>query len=117
MEGPTELCQNGRAMAKGPLVLVIDDETGSRESMSIGLERAGLSVRGFDDARKALAFLKQDDQVRLAICDLRMPEMDGLAFLNEVRRQQLDLGVILVTGFGSVRAPQLSSVPLTSAVS
>ena len=41
-------------MMEKPLVLVIDDETGSRESMAIALERAGCAVRTFDDAKKAL---------------------------------------------------------------
>ena len=36
--------------SEAPLVLVIDDETGSRESMAIALEKAGLQVRTFDDA-------------------------------------------------------------------
>src|SRR5215470_2622124 len=91
-------------MQDKPLVLVIDDETGSRESMAIAIERAGLAVRTFDDAKKALEYLDENDGVRLAVCDLRMPGMDGLAFLNEVRERKLDLGVILVTGFGSIES-------------
>ncbi len=91
-------------MADKPLVLVIDDETGSRESMAIAIERAGLAVRTFDDAKKALEYLDENDGVRLAVCDLRMPGTDGLAFLNEVREKKLDLGVILVTGYGSIES-------------
>ncbi len=91
-------------MADKPLILVVDDETGSRESMAIAIERAGLAVRTFDDARKALEYLEENDGVRLAVCDLRMPGMDGLAFLNEVRERKLDLGVILVTGYGSIES-------------
>jgi DNA-binding NtrC family response regulator len=87
-----------------PLVLVIDDETGSRESMAIAIEKAGLAVRTFDDAKNALEFLEENDGARLAICDLRMPGVDGLAFLNEVRERKLDLGVILVTGYGSIES-------------
>ena len=90
--------------AQVPLVLVIDDETGSRESMAIAIEKAGLPVRTFDDAREALDFLAENDGVRLAICDLRMPGTDGLAFLAEVRLQNYDLGVILVTAFGSIES-------------
>jgi DNA-binding NtrC family response regulator len=90
--------------ADGPLILVIDDETGSRESMAIAIEKAGLRVRTFDDAREALDFLAENDGVRLAICDLRMPGTDGLAFLAEVRAQNYDLGVILVTAFGSIES-------------
>jgi len=87
-----------------PLVLVIDDETGSRESMAIAIEKAGYAVRTFDDARNALDFLEENDGARLAICDLRMPGMDGLAFLNEVRERRYDLRLVLVTGYGSIES-------------
>jgi two-component system NtrC family response regulator/two-component system response regulator HydG len=87
-----------------PLVLVIDDETGSRESMAIAIEKAGYAVRTFDDARNALDFLEENDGARLAICDLRMPGMDGIAFLNEVRERRHDLRLILVTGYGSIES-------------
>lgn len=92
------------AMAELPQVLVIDDETGSRESMAIAVEKAGFIVRTFDDARKALQYLEDLDSVRVVVCDLKMPGMDGLAFLNEVRTRGYDLGVILVTGFGSIES-------------
>lgn len=73
-------------MAERPQIVVIDDETGSRESVAIALEKTGLVVRTFDDARRALELLEREPSVRVAICDLRMPGMDGLAFLQEVRR-------------------------------
>jgi DNA-binding NtrC family response regulator len=91
-------------MADKPLVLVIDDETGSRESMAIALEKAGLAVRSFDDAQKALDWLADNDGARVAVCDLRMPGTDGLGFLNEVREKRYELGVVLVTGFGSIES-------------
>jgi len=91
-------------MADKPLILVIDDETGSRESMAIALEKAGLAVRTFDDAKKALEFLDENDHARLAVCDLRMPGMDGLAFLHEVRERKLDLAIMLVTAYGSIES-------------
>ncbi|MCB1007644.1 MAG: hypothetical protein KDB94_01995, partial [Acidobacteria bacterium] len=56
--GAPILCQNG-TMAVEPQVLIIDDETGSRESMAIAVEKAGVAVRTFDDARKALEFLDE----------------------------------------------------------
>jgi DNA-binding NtrC family response regulator len=87
-----------------PQILVIDDETGSRESMAIALEKAGLKVETFDDARKALDFLEEKDEAGLVVCDLRMPGMDGLEFLSEVREQEKDVAVILVTGYGSIES-------------
>ncbi len=97
------MCQNG-AMAPPPQVLVIDDETGSRESMAIAIERAGLTVRTFDEAAKALEYLGTNPGAQLAVCDLRMPGMDGLAFINEVRQREIELAVILVTGYGSIES-------------
>lgn len=91
-------------MAAPPTVIVIDDETGSRESMAIAIQKSGLDVETFDDAQKALQFLAVQPTVRVAICDLRMPGMDGLAFLSQVREQQLDIAVMLVTGFGTIES-------------
>ncbi len=91
-------------MARTPTVVVIDDETGSRESMAIALEKAGWTVSTFDDAAKALAFIEETPSVTLAICDLRMPGMDGLGFLAGVSERGLDLRVILVTGYGSIES-------------
>ncbi len=85
-------------------MLVIDDETGSRESMALAIQRAGFVVRTFDDARRALELLEETDTPQLAVCDLRMQGLDGLGFLNEVRKRGLDLAVILVTGFGSIES-------------
>ncbi|MGE0639254.1 MAG: sigma-54-dependent transcriptional regulator [Thermoanaerobaculia bacterium] len=91
-------------MSSDPQVLVIDDETGSRESMALAIQRAGFVVRTFDDARKALDLLEEIETPQLAICDLRMPGMDGLGFLAEVRKRKLHLAVVLVTGFGSIES-------------
>ena len=91
-------------MSQKPLALIIDDETGSRESMAIAIEKTGLPVQTFDDARRALEFLEQHDSVRVVVCDLRMPGMDGISFLNEVRERGYDLGVVLVTAFGSIES-------------
>ncbi|MEM7050175.1 MAG: sigma-54 dependent transcriptional regulator [Acidobacteriota bacterium] len=82
---------------------MIDDETGSRESMAIALEKAGYEVRTFDDARNALKVLEDDPQrAQVVVTDLRMPGMDGLGFLEAVREQKHPLAVMLVTAFGSI---------------
>ncbi len=91
-------------------VLVIDDETGSRESMAIAIERAGFAVRTFEDARTALDYLTDNPTVRLVVCDLRMPDLDGLEFIRGVRERESEgvipegVGIILVTGFGSIES-------------
>jgi DNA-binding NtrC family response regulator len=92
-------------VAEKPLILVIDDESGSRESMALAIEKAGYRVRTFDDARLALEYLDDSGApAQVAVCDLRMPEMDGLGFLAAVRERGHDLGVVLVTGFGTIES-------------
>ena len=80
-----------------PQILIIDDETGSRESMAMAIEKAGLPVRTFDDARAALDFLEDHPGPNLALCDLRMPGMDGISVLQQVREREYDLSVVLIT--------------------
>jgi two-component system, NtrC family, response regulator HydG len=91
-------------MAADAQVLVIDDDTGSRESMAIALERAGWPVERFDDARRALDRLDESPAAELVLCDLRMPGLDGLGFLQEVRQRGHDVSVLLVTAFGSIES-------------
>ncbi len=82
--------------------MVIDDETGSRESMAIAVEKAGWVVRSFADAEEALAYLSDHPQIQIAICDLRMPGVDGLEFVRRAREAGEELAIILVTGYGSI---------------
>jgi DNA-binding NtrC family response regulator len=91
-------------MTPDPQILVIDDDTGSREAMAIAIEKTGWKVARFDDARRALDYLAEGATPELAICDLRMPGLDGLGFLQEVRKRRYDLSVLLVTAFGTIES-------------
>jgi DNA-binding NtrC family response regulator len=98
------MCQYGVSMPGDAQIFVIDDDTGSREAMAIAVEKTGWKVARFDDARRALDALAEGAAPELAICDLRMPGLDGLGFLQEVRRLDVDLSVLLVTAFGSIES-------------
>ena len=64
-------------MADVPLVHVVDDDEAVRDSLSLLLEAAGLSVRTYDSAT---AFLKALPNLAAGcvLTDVRMPELDGL---------------------------------------
>ena len=84
-------------------VLVVDDEKISRETTARLLSKAGYETGSADNAFHAL---DRVDAVRwdVILTDLRMPTMDGLEFLTEVKQRSPDTEVIVMTAYGSVES-------------
>lgn len=82
-------------------VLLIDDERHLRITASQTLELAGYTPEAYPSAEEALNILT-DDFPGVVVSDIRMPGMDGMALLREVRRRDPDLPVILITGHGDI---------------
>ncbi|UCG88291.1 MAG: response regulator [Gemmatimonadota bacterium] len=78
-------------------ILVIDDEEGVRRAIGKVLVRAGYEALEAPDGKVALSLLK-DEPPDLVICDLFMPEMDGVEVLRELRRHYPDLRVVAISG-------------------
>ncbi|MBT4977895.1 MAG: sigma-54-dependent Fis family transcriptional regulator [Gemmatimonadetes bacterium] len=85
----------------GDTILVIDDEASQREAVGGYLRKRGFTVLQADNGRRGLEIL-QGQVVDLVITDLRMPELDGMGVLEAARQTNPDIGVVLVTAFGSV---------------
>jgi signal transduction histidine kinase len=92
------------AAAEKPLVLVVDDEYGPREAIafSLGMEFA---VDTASRAKEALARIAAR-QYAAVVLDIRMPEMDGLKALAELRRIDPHVSVIMLTGYGTLPTAQ-----------
>jgi two-component system response regulator FlrC len=82
-------------------ILVADDEDGVRSFLAETLQLGGHTVVQAADGEQALAQLARQS-FDLLITDLRMPRVDGLAVLRQVRAQQPDVEVIVLTAHGSV---------------
>ncbi|MFP4137246.1 MAG: sigma-54-dependent transcriptional regulator [Halomonas sp.] len=82
-------------------VMIIDDEPHLRITAGQTLELAGYAPVPYPGAETALAELG-DDFPGVIVSDIRMPGMDGMALLREVRRRDPDLPVILITGHGDI---------------
>ena len=81
-------------------ILLIDDETGSREGLGLLLRREGYAVEAVDSGEKALALLvKQPFEV--IITDLFLPGVNGIDLLKRVKEMALPANVILITGQAS----------------
>ncbi|MBN2140470.1 MAG: sigma-54-dependent Fis family transcriptional regulator [Desulfovibrionaceae bacterium] len=85
-------------------VLVVDDEPGHRLMVRAVLEHAGWLVLEAASGAEALHIVAAQgpDAPQAALADMRMPGMDGLALLRELRSRRPDMPVILFTAFGSV---------------
>lgn len=82
-------------------ILVVEDESNMRRILSAMLSREGFSVRTAEDGVQALENLVSDPD-QLVISDLRMPNMDGLELLGNIKRRGLRTELILITAHGSV---------------
>jgi DNA-binding NtrC family response regulator len=85
-------------------VVLVEDEEGNRRSLSRALERVGYEVEAFPIAKPALEYLREHAGVILVITDLMLPEMDGFEVLREARAIDSDIGVLIITGHGSVES-------------
>ena len=83
-------------------VIVIDDEEDVRDSLKQLFSLEGFEVYAMADAKEALGFISTKFQ-GVIISDIRMPEMDGLTFLKEVKKLDKLLPVILITGHGDIK--------------
>ena len=81
-------------------ILVVDDDQGMREFLEIMLSREGYRVSTASDAGKALSRCRKET-FDLIITDLKMPKMDGIGFLKEVKQISPETMVILITAYAS----------------
>ncbi len=66
-------------------VMVIDDSASFRTVVKLALQKAGYTVVEAGDGKEALAKLDGTLKVNLIVCDVNMPNMDGLTFLKTVK--------------------------------
>ena len=84
-----------------PTLLLVDDEPGILSSLRRLLRPAGYRILTAESGKAGLEIL-ETETVDLVISDMRMPEMDGARFLEQVRLRWPDTTRILLTGYADV---------------
>lgn len=84
-------------------VLVVDDEEDFVETIVKRLRDKGLEAEGVHRGRAAVELLDTRD-FDVCILDVRMPGMDGIETLREMKRKRPFMEVIMLTGHGSVES-------------
>jgi DNA-binding NtrC family response regulator len=82
-------------------ILIVDDEEIVRESLANWLEEDGYEVKVAENADRALERLPEKDW-NLALVDLKMPGMDGIELMDEIRKVKPETIVIIMTAYATV---------------
>jgi len=83
-------------------VLIIDDEAAIRTSLAKILRYEDHEVRDAADGLEGLALLERD-RFDMVFLDIKMPGMDGLEVLAEIRRRRIETPVVIISGHGDVQ--------------
>jgi len=86
---------------KGSRVLLVDDEVVFTTNMSKLLTSRGYRVTAVNSGDEAIRALEQSD-FDVVVLDLKMPGMDGLATLKEIKKLGLFTETLILTGHGSI---------------
>jgi len=84
------------------VVLLVDDEAPFVEAMAKRLTKRKLSVLTAPHGRKAVEMLDREPSVNVVILDIKMPGMDGIETLREIKRKHPEVEVIILTGHATV---------------
>lgn len=88
-------------MGNKPCIMIVDDEDIVRTSLSSWLLEDGYEVITVESGKKALEAFKKSN-CDLMLVDLKMPEMDGLELMKEVKKLIPDLPIIIMTAYATV---------------
>jgi len=113
---PVQRAQNLK-MAGGGTVLVVEDEPSVRKSVTLALTRLGFTVLAAEDGVEAVEiFREHQDEIRLVLCDLTMPRMNGWETLTALRQIAPGVPVILSSGYSEAQVMDGNHPELPQAV-
>src|SRR5256886_4615219 len=82
-------------------LLIVDDEQGMRQLLSIIFGREGHEVRTAENGRRGLEMLRAE-AADLIVSDVKMPDMGGIELLRAARALLPDVAVVMMTAFATV---------------
>ncbi len=90
---------NALSKGEGQMVLLVEDETATRQALAESLTILNYTVMEAGNGREALTLLQQhSSEIDLIVSDAVMPEMGGIALLHSVRELELDVPFVILTG-------------------
>ncbi len=81
-------------------VLVLEDEENIRKFVVINLKRAGYDTVEFDQGEPVVEYIKNEDDVAIAILDVMLPDIGGFEVCRRIRGLGSRIGIIMLTAMG-----------------
>jgi two-component system nitrogen regulation response regulator NtrX len=82
-------------------ILIVDDEAAIRSALKEVLEYEGFTISEAPDGETALKMVLKES-FDLIFCDIKMPKLDGLEFLSELKKEDIQVPVVMITGHGTI---------------
>lgn len=95
---PTE----AKAITCSCALLIVDDDWEMAQTLQELLQTEGYAVEIAHSASEALTVQERTPHLTIALIDLIMPDMNGIALMAELRRRSPDLAVVIMTGYGTI---------------
>ena len=92
----------GAVESPQPTILIVEDETGPREALKIIL-RPFFNLYGVDNTDRAMKVLREQ-KIDVVTLDLKLPGCQGMDFLRAIKAEQDEVEVVIITGYGSMKA-------------
>jgi DNA-binding NtrC family response regulator len=84
-------------------ILLIDDEDSIRKLLGISLKHKGFEVITAEDGEKGIEMFRQESP-EIVLTDIKMPDVDGLEVLRQVKALDPEAQVIVITGHGDMES-------------
>jgi two-component system, chemotaxis family, sensor histidine kinase and response regulator PixL len=102
--------RDSTSLGKQIQVLVVDDSLVQRQTLTRALTKAGCQVIQASHGREAILRLQEHPRIRLVVCDIEMPQMNGFEFLSHCRQDPKlsQIPIIMLTTRGGQKHRQLA---------
>jgi solute carrier family 13 (sodium-dependent dicarboxylate transporter), member 2/3/5 len=99
--------QDNNSTEEKPIILLIDDEDQFRTTLARRLSMRGYNVLDVDNGEDAIKIVRHDNP-EVVLLDLKMPKMDGIQTLRELKNIRPEVQVIMLTGHGDVESARVT---------
>jgi two-component system response regulator AtoC len=91
----------GRNFMADECILIVDDELNMRHMLKVTLSKEGYQVETASNGEEALAIM-ENTHFGFVLCDLKMPQMDGMTFLKEAKERYPEKTYIMMSAYGTL---------------